>query len=138
MNIFRLGRFMMFLAIYTASVFAVLHYCTVPASAQFDPLEASCDTAQNGRPELCGDITSGSDNPVSGQDGILTTAANIIAIAAAVIAVIVIIVAGLTMVLSSGDSSRIRSSRDAIIYAAIGLTIIAMARAIIAFVVGRF
>ena len=86
-----------------------------------------------------GEVGEGEDavNPVSGEDGILIRVANIIAVVSAVIAVIIIVIAGLTMVLSSGDSGKIKESRDAIIYAAVGLVVIALARTIVGFVATR-
>ena len=76
-------------------------------------------------------------NPISGEDGIIIRVANIIAVVSAVIAVIIIVIAGITMVLSGGDSGKIKESRDAIIYAAVGLVVIALARTIVGFVATR-
>lgn len=77
------------------------------------------------------------ENPLTGDEGTITAVANLIAFFTAIVAVIIIIVAGITMVLSSGDSAKIKSSRDAIIYAAIGLVVIALARTIVVFVINR-
>lgn len=115
--------------------FVVMHNS---AHAQFNTLDSSCEAATaNGvpRPEVCDEGPS-NVNPITGDDGALTKAANIIAIITAVAATIVIIVAGMTMTLSSGDSSKIRSSRDAIIYASIGLVVVGLARTIVVFLIG--
>lgn len=112
---------------------------SVPASAQFDAFEKSCESAaSNGAqtPAICNEDPS-NRNPIAGDEGILMKAANIIAVITGITAVIVIIVAGMTMTLSSGDSSKIRSSRDAIIYATIGLVVAGLARTLVVFLVGR-
>jgi len=111
----------------------------VPVSAEFNALQGSCDAAGTNsvaRPDICQEGPGGA-NPIAGEQGVLTKAANIIAIITGIAAVFVIIVAGMTMTLSSGDSSKIRTSRDAIIYASIGLVVVGLARTIVVFLVGR-
>ena len=105
-----------------------------PAGA-FDILAQACEDDPDAA--ICQENAQGDKNPVSGEDGILIRVANIIAVVSAVIAVIIIVIAGLTMVLSSGDSGKIKESRDAIIYAAVGLVVIALARTIVGFVATR-
>lgn len=118
---------------------ATFNMAAPPAGAQFNTFEGSCEAASaNGgtRPAICDEGPSG-DNPIAGEDGVITKAANLIALITAIAATIVIVVAGMTMTLSSGDSSKIRSSRDAIIYASIGLVVVGLARTIVVFLVGR-
>lgn len=52
----------------------------------------------------------------------------------ALVAVIVIVIAGVRLVLSQGEQDQIDKSKKTIIYAIIGLIIIALASAIVAFV----
>lgn len=111
----------------------------VPASAEFNTFEGSCEAASsNGAltPTVCQE-GPGTGNPIAGDQGVLTKAANIIAIITGIAAVIVIIVAGMTMTLSSGDSSKIRTSRDAIIYASIGLVVVGLARTLVVYLVNK-
>ncbi|HMT56096.1 MAG TPA: hypothetical protein PKD20_04435, partial [Candidatus Saccharibacteria bacterium] len=63
--------------------------------------------------------------------------ANLLSAAVGVAAVIVIIVAGVNMTMSQGDSGKVKASRDAIIYAAVGLVVVALSRTIVYFVVNR-
>ncbi len=53
------------------------------------------------------------------------------------IALIIIIISGVRMVLSQGDPQAVNKSRNAIIYAAVGLVISLTAFAIVSAVVGR-
>lgn len=55
---------------------------------------------------------------------------------AGVIAVLVIVIAGMQFILSRGDPQKTATSRNAIIYAAIGLGISVLAFSIVRFVVG--
>lgn len=101
-------------------------------AAQFDPLEQSCAAA----PSSSACDRSGED-PVLGDEGIILRAARIITTVTAVASVIVIVVAGITMIVSSGNSSQVQSSRDAIIYALVALVIAALGRGIIEFIIGQ-
>jgi cytochrome bd-type quinol oxidase subunit 2 len=68
---------------------------------------------------------------------VIVKAANIIALIAGIAAVIIIIIAGINFILSSGDSAKTGRAREAIIYAAVGLAVIVLSRAIITFIVSR-
>lgn len=54
-----------------------------------------------------------------------------------VIAVIMLIIGGIKYVISGGDTNSLTSARNTIIYALVGLVIIALAQVIVRFVVGR-
>lgn len=54
-----------------------------------------------------------------------------------VIAVIMIIVGGLKYITSSGDSSNVNSAKNTILYAIIGLVVVALAQVILRFVINR-
>jgi hypothetical protein len=106
--------------------------------AQFDPLKPACETktGSGGADEICKASETPVD-PITGEGGIITKVANILAIVAGVIAVIVIIIAGITMMTSGGDAGKVASSRNAIIYTAIGLVVIVLARTIVVFIFNR-
>jgi hypothetical protein len=94
------------------------------------------------RPNICDDFEATNDpdtgtNPLYGPEGIITRAANGLSLAAGIIAILVIIVAGVKMSLSTGDSGKIKSSRDSIIYASVGLMVAILAQAIVRFVLNR-
>jgi hypothetical protein len=104
-------------------------------NAQFDPLKQAC--AENNTSPACTDSAAVQENNVNPITDTINDAANIIAIATAVIAVIVIIIAGITLVLSSGEAASVKSARDAIIFAAVGMVVVALARTIVVFIVNR-
>jgi uncharacterized membrane protein len=54
-----------------------------------------------------------------------------------VIAVIMIIVGGLKYITSGGDSSNVSSAKNTILYALVGLVIVALAQFIVRFVLGQ-
>lgn len=103
----------------------------------FDPLGQACVGQPNAAACQESAEGQGEENPVSGSDGVIIRAANLIALATGVIAVVIIIIAGITTTLSAGDAGKIKSSRDAIIYAAVGPVVIALARTIVVFIVNR-
>lgn len=62
---------------------------------------------------------------------------NVLSIIAGVAAVIMLILGGLKYVTSGGDSSSTASAKNTIIYAIVGLIVVALAQAIVRFVLGR-
>ena len=104
------------------------------ASAQFNGiLEDAC----NGRDSIaCNELEIGR-NGTSPVTSSTLTAVNIISVVTGTIAVVVIIISGITMTMSQGDAGKIKSSRDAIIYSAVGLVVIALSRTIIIFILNR-
>jgi len=66
------------------------------------------------------------------------TLINTLLMAIGIIAVIMIIVGGIRYTLSNGDASQIKSAKDTILYAVVGLVVAMLAYAIVNFVVGQF
>jgi len=62
---------------------------------------------------------------------------NIFSVVVAVVAVIMIIIGGLKYIMSSGDSGNITSAKNTILYAIIGLVIVALAQFIVRFVLEK-
>ena len=54
------------------------------------------------------------------------------------IAVIMIVIGGIRYTTSNGDSGNIKSAKDTILYAAVGLVVAILAYAIVNFVIGAF
>lgn len=79
----------------------------------------------------------------SGQDatktlnGTVTNIINILSAIVGVIAVIMIIIAGFRYITSGGSSEQVSSAKKAIIYAVIGLAIVALAQTITQFVISQ-
>ena len=85
------------------------------------------------------------DDGGCGEDGegdeavqnIIATIVDIFSIVVGAVSVIMIIVGGLRYITSSGDSGNVQAAKNTILYAIVGLVIVAFAQTIVKFVVGR-
>ncbi len=77
---------------------------------------------------------SGSNCDDSGVATTLKTAVNILSFFAGAIAVIMLIVSGIRFTTSGGDSNSVSGAKNALIYAIIGLVVVALAQVIVHFV----
>jgi cytochrome bd-type quinol oxidase subunit 2 len=68
---------------------------------------------------------------------IITTIINIFSLVVGVVSVIMIILGGFRYITSGGDSSNVQSAKNTIIYALIGLVIVALAQFIVQFVLNK-
>lgn len=68
---------------------------------------------------------------------IITTVINLFSLVVGVVAVIMIIIGGLKYITSGGDSGNITGAKNTILYAVIGLVVVALAQFIVKFVLGR-
>jgi hypothetical protein len=124
-----------YLAILTLIVCSL--FCGLGAkAAAFDILGTNC-SGKAASSAVCQDNSAASgDN--STHNVVLRTikaASNIIAFLSGAVAVIIIIISGLTLVISGGNSEQVANARRRIIYAAVGLAVIALAWTIISFVI---
>lgn len=102
-------------------------------------------SAQNIENNLCGGADIELNNPQncknSGAENrveeIITTIINILSAIVAAIAVVMIIVGGFRYVLSGGNDSNVQSAKNTIIYALVGLVIVALAQVLVKFVLSR-
>jgi uncharacterized membrane protein YidH (DUF202 family) len=84
---------------------------------------ANCDT----------DVATGSE----GINDIITTIINAFSIIVGVVSVIMIIYGGFRYITSGGDSGNVSSAKNTIIYAVIGLVVVALAQFIVQFVLDK-
>lgn len=115
----------------------VFNATSLLASAEpFNPVGTPCQFIDESDPayKICID---GQTPPDQVNDGIIAQVANILAFVASIIAVIIIIIAGITMITSGGDSAKVKKSRDTIIFTAVGLVVIVLARTIVVFIFTR-
>lgn len=85
---------------------------------------------------------STSCNPNSGEaeskvNNLIKLVINIFSLVVGVVAVIMIIIGGLKYITSSGDSNNITSAKNTILYAIIGLVVVALAQFIVKFVLSK-
>ncbi len=62
---------------------------------------------------------------------------NILSLLVGVVSVIMIIIGGFKYIISSGDANNTKSAKDTILYALIGLVIVALSQVIVKFVLNR-
>jgi len=87
----------------------------------------------NGGAGNCGTDAQGT----SSLNKLLTQVVNIFSAIVGVIAVVMIIVGGLRYITSGGDSNKVSAAKNTLIYAIIGLIIVALAQLIVHFVLQK-
>lgn len=90
-------------------------------------------TIQGGINEANGGTQPNNNN----LDDTIQTIVNVLSAAVGVVAVIMIIIGGFRYVTSGGDSARVTSAKNTILYAIIGLVIAALAQVIARFVLTK-
>lgn len=130
------------------NIVIVLATFAAMALPAFAPAIASAQISDtpNIKDNVCGGTnlqfgqSGGCDNasvPTNKLNGLLAKVINIFSIIVGVIAVIMIIVGGLKYITSGGESSNISGAKNTIIFALIGLVIVALAQFIVHFVLGN-
>lgn len=113
----------------TAAAFLLISaFAVVPATPVF--------AQGNARAQVCESI----DGCGSGQGRIqdaIRTVINILSAVGGIIAVIMIIIGGFKFLTAGGDSNSVSSARNTIIYAIVGLIVIAFAQVIVRFVLQK-
>ena len=84
-----------------------------------------------------GQKTCGTSTDTNSLQRLLTKIVNIISAIVGVVAVIMIIVGGFKYITSGGDSNNVSGAKNTIIYAIIGLVIVALAQLIVHFVLNQ-
>jgi type IV secretory pathway VirB2 component (pilin) len=97
--------------------------------APVDPLKAICEQTPDSP------VCSPEPGPTAPENDVIIRIANLLATIGGVIAVVIIIVAGITMMTSGGDPGKVKSSRDAIIYALVGVIVILLSQVIVRFAI---
>lgn len=69
--------------------------------------------------------------------GLMKLVINLLSVVAGIIAVIMLIVSGFKYVTSQGDSNQIASAKRSLIYAILGLVVVALSQVIVQFILSR-
>lgn len=77
-------------------------------------------------------------NSLTGSNGIVTDVVNAMIYATGILAVIFIIIGGVRYIVSQGDEKSVKSAKDTVLYAIIGLILAILAFAIVNFVLKAF
>lgn len=83
-----------------------------------------------------GAVGCGSGSKIFGPGSIFENAIEVVIGITASISVLMVVVGGLRYVLSGGDSAGIRSAKDTILYALVGLVVSIFAFAIVRYIIG--
>jgi hypothetical protein len=94
-----------------------------------------CTTGGSGSAYCQDTNTNNATNMIYGKDGAIVTTSYIIAGIAGVAAVIMIVIGGIRFMVSGGDPSSVANARNSIIFALVGLVVIAAAESIFLFVI---
>jgi uncharacterized membrane protein YuzA (DUF378 family) len=118
---------------FLASITLVLY-----APLLVQPAFAACPAADKATTPndqiLVGTGATGNDCNDNGVDQILNTAVTILSLVVGAAAVIMIIVSGFKYITSGGDSGKVGSAKNTLIYAVIGLAVAALAQLLVHFV----
>lgn len=122
--------------LFIVSLLALLTFAAPVASVSAFPLTYM---AANAKAEICKGIGAaqgggGCNTTGPSIEKIIRTVVNILSLVGGIAAVIMIIVSGLKYVTSSGDASNVSSAKNTMVYAIVGLIIIALAQVIVRFV----
>lgn len=125
-------------------VFTILVLFLIPmailspvASAAKDPFGAVCNQLTDKQKAETPACTKNSGDPIAGNDGILSRVVSLTSWLVGILSVIMIVYGSIKYILSSGDSSKVSAAKETILYAAIGIVVAILARAIISFVLNR-
>ncbi len=88
----------------------------------------------SGEDQACLDDDTGAASEV---DGIITTVIDIFSLVVGIVSVIMIIYGGFRYITSGGESGGITTAKNTILYAIVGLVIVALAQLIVRFVLGK-
>lgn len=120
------------------SGFVVLLGLVTPVSVgAVDVFQDACQSAPSS--SACTDNrnqTAGS-NSIYGPNGVLTKAARLIAVVVGIASVVMIIIGGFKYVTSSGDPNNVKSAKDTILFAIVGMIVAVSTQAIVLFVLER-
>jgi len=83
------------------------------------------------------DNTVGVGTPEDRINKIVKTVINLFSFVVGIVSVVMIIIGGLKYITSGGDAGNITSAKNTILYAIIGLIIVAFAQLVVRFVLGR-
>lgn len=105
-----------------------------------DVLRIPCADTPNA--VLCQDDTQAAqqnagDNALFGPDGILTRVAGFFAILTGIGSIIMIMIGGFRYITSAGDPSNVKTAKDTILYALIGIAVTVCAQSIVVLVLNR-
>jgi cytochrome bd-type quinol oxidase subunit 2 len=83
------------------------------------------------------ECAGGTDDPANKVNTLITQIINVFSVVVGIVAVIMIIIGGFKYITSGGDSGNVTGAKNTILYAIIGLIIVALAQFIVRFVLSK-
>lgn len=103
-----------------------------PLYAATESSNDACETLKELNPDNKGCGAASGDT-----DSLIKLALNLLSMAAGVVAVIMLIVSGLKYITADGDATQISNAKKSLIYAIVGLVVVALAQFIVRFVLSK-
>lgn len=119
------------LAVLSACSFSAPLYAGASIASAATPFQSS---ACSGLKEVSG---SGCKDAGASLSTTINTVVNLLVIVVGVAAVIMVIMSGLKYITSAGDAQKVASAKSTLIYAVVGLVIVALAKVIVHFVLAK-
>lgn len=107
------------------------------ANAYALPYATSSVVADTAKNDVCAGIGlagNGCGDSGAQVSNALGVAVNLLSVIVGIVAVIMVIIAGLKFVTSSGDTNKVASAKNSLIYAIIGLVVVAASQMLVHFV----
>jgi hypothetical protein len=79
----------------------------------------------------------GTGDPSNDIERLVQTIVDILSVVVGIVAVFMIIIGGFRFITSGGDSARVTSAKNAIMYAIVGLIVVALAQFIVRFILSK-
>lgn len=119
------------LALLVAVSFASSGHTYAAPTSQYDPFQAICSAA--GNPKSNPACSANGSDPITGKTGILYKTSRIIALVAGLGAVVMIMIGGFMYMTANGDAGKASAAKSTITAAVIGLMVIILSEALVAF-----
>ena len=123
----------------TASIMLLAPALAMPltAHAAGDIVNSVCTGTDLNFTTTPGTCTATTGNAVGTINNIVTLIINVFSVIVGIVAVIMIVVGGFRYVTSGGNDQNVASAKNTILYAIIGLVIVALAQIIVKFVLNK-
>ena len=115
-------------------ILAILFTLLTPVSVFADIKEDVCSGVGLSSGGSCKTATSGSKS----VNEVIATGLNVFSAIIGIIAVVMIMIAGVKYMTSQGEPGKINEAKNALLYAVVGIVVVAMAQIIVQFVIKRF
>lgn len=130
----RLSRFNTYILAAGLAIVGCLAPVSVMAATQANPIDASCAQKDANTPSA---ICQSKGQKLFGVGSIWTNIVNTMILVVSAVAVVMVVIGGLRYTLSGGDQGAIKSAKDTILYAIVGLVVAAFAYTIVNFVLTK-